>query len=126
MIGILINSVLKASLPLKALVSDKIYPYCIEEEDTLPAVVYRVLSITPEYDKSGLVQEENIVEVLSFATTYKNCLDITKEVRTALEFKKGDVEGINIKSCRVQDITETYDFETNVFHTKINFFIITQ
>ena len=126
MIGLVVNKLLKDSSALFALVGLKIYPYAIEEDDTLPGVLYRVISSEPEYDKSGIVEESNEVEVLVYAKTYANCLSIAKEIRSALEFKKGDVDGIYVSSCRVQKISEDYDFSQNIYFSTVNFLIITQ
>ena len=126
MIGIVVNKLLKDSTALFALVGLKIYPYAIEADDTLPGVLYKVISVEPEYDKDGIVKEINEVEVLVYAKTYSNCLAVASEIRSAMEFTKGDVDGVNVKSCRIQRISEDYDFSQNIYFSTINFLIITQ
>lgn len=126
MIGLVVNKLLKDSSALFALVGLKIYPYAIEEDDTLPGVLYRVVSVEPEYDKDGIDKESNQVEVLVYAKTYSNCLSIAKEIRDAIEFKRGDIDGTYVSSCRVEKITEDYDFSQNIYFSTISFLIITQ
>lgn len=125
MIGIVIYKTLTANTALTALVGSKIFPYALTESTTLPGVIYRISSIVPEYVKNELVGEENQVEVLSYALTYANCLEVSAAVRSALELLSGDVEGINVVQSRVSSIEESFDFENNVYFSKINFIIKT-
>ena len=125
MIGIAINYLLKSSTALIALVGSKIYPMAIEEKDPLPAVIYRISSSIPTYVQNEAIEEVSTVEVLSFAMSYLNALNISKEVRTALEFKTGIVQGISIKQIRIEKIEEDFDFDSNVFYSKITFTIKT-
>lgn len=125
-IGKVINSILKSSVELKALVGEKIYPYAIEEDDTLPGVLYKINSIKPEYDKSGLVQDKNEVEILAYAKTYSSLLDVSSEIRKALELIKGEIVNITVKSSRVLDYYESYDLVQDIYFSRINFLIITQ
>ena len=125
MIGIAINYLLKQSLALYQLVGDKIYPLAIEEDVTLPGVLYRVVSTTPEYTKDGLAEETHAIEVVSYALTYINALNVSQEVRNALELKKGTFSSIHIVSSRINSIEESYDFDQNVYFSKINLTIKT-
>lgn len=126
MIGKAIYNILKNNSAVHNLIGDKIFPYAIEENTQLPVAVYRVPVITPEYTKDGVVEEENKVEILALSNSYANCLDIGAAIRSALEYKKGTVENINIVQSRVDSIEETYDFEGNVYMNKFNFSIITK
>lgn len=125
MIGIAINTLLKASSTLSGLVGLNIFPFAIEEDSVLPAIVYRVGTTIPEYTKDGLCGETHTVEVLSFSMTYINCLTITDAVRNAMELKTGLVSNISIKSIRIDRIDSDFDFDTNVFNSKITFTIKT-
>ena len=119
MIGIALHTILKGSTELETLIEDKIFPYVIDEEVLLPALVYRVNSIEPQYSKDECFQDITTIEIVAFSDGYKNCLQIINEARKALESYKGELEGINITSTRIQNITEGYDFELNTYYSKI-------
>ena len=121
MVGIKIYSILSASTSLAALVGSNLNAYYIPENELLPAVIYRIADITPEYTKEGAFQDVSTVEILSFSEDYRNCLDISAAVRNALDNYKDE----EVTSIRIKQITEGYDFEMNVFHSKITLTIKT-
>ena len=125
MIGIAINYLLKSSDNLAALVGIKIHPMAIVQNDVLPAVIYRVSESVPTYVKDEAIEEISTVEVISFSMSYLEALTVSAEVRKALEFKKGIVQGISIKQIRVEKIEEDFDFDSNVYYSKITFTIKT-
>lgn len=126
MVGLVVANLLTASAGLAALVQDKIYPYAIDEDVDLPAVVYAVKSISPEYDKDCRNKDVNEVEIISFATTYKKCLEINEQVRLATELKSGLIAGIQVFSIRVSSITEGLDIDNNIYFSKLGITIKTK
>jgi len=121
MIGIAINSILTGSTALTNLVGSKIYPYAIDEGELLPAVIFSINSVQPQYEKGGVYWDEAIVEVASFDYDYKSCVSISEAVRGSLENYKGTVSSVEIVRARVSNISEAYDFDTNTFISKISF-----
>lgn len=125
MIGKVINKLLKDSSELSALVGTKIFPYAIDEEMSVPAVIYRVRNTVPNYSKDGFMNEISNVEVLSYSNKYMNCLDISSAVRSAIELKNGVIEGISVVYIRISSIEEDFDLEQGIYFSKINFTILT-
>lgn len=119
MIGIAIYSLLSNSVGLTDLVDSKIYPYAIDEEVLLPAVVYRINSIVPQYNKDEAFQDVSTVELVCFSDNYKQCLLISNQARLSLESYKGVVDNITIVSSRIENISEGYDFDLNTYYSKI-------
>jgi hypothetical protein len=123
MIGVIIGGLLDDSVTLSALVNDRIYPYAIDEDVALPAIIYKIDSTIPTYTKDGREYDISNISVIAFATSYKTVLDITAGIRQALELYKGGYSGsqIVINSSRIESISEGYDFENNVYTTQTTF-----
>jgi hypothetical protein len=89
MIGKTINSILTGNIALTTLVAaTKIYPYAANENTTLPAIIYRINSMTPIYDKGGWAKDEVEFSIQSYSNDYSNLQDIVKAIRTAFELKR--------------------------------------
>lgn len=112
MIGIIIIDILTANAALTAVVSNRIYPSAIEQNAALPALVYKVETI-PVYSKSGFEFDESKVTVLVVAKTYAQAVSTTVLLRSALDEKKGAFTQSTIKSNRITNIDENFDFENN-------------
>ena len=125
MIGIAINYLLKSSTALTALVGSKIFPFYVDEITSFPSVMYQVVSRIPTYVKDETIEETSTVEIYSFAFTYLESLTVSNIVRSVLEFSHGSVQGIPIKQIRIEKIEENFDFDSNVFYSKITFTIKT-
>jgi hypothetical protein len=98
MIGLVIAYLLKDNADLLALVdTDNIYPYVANEDTTAPAIIYKVESITPVYDKDEWVNDECVFSVETFCKDYATLQDIASEVRVALELEKGTAHGIDFQ-----------------------------
>lgn len=119
MIGLVIAELLTNSTALTTLVGSNIYPYAIDEDANLPAVVYMIKSIVPEYDKDCRNRDINTVEIVSFHTSYKKCLEISNEVRKATELQNGTIAGITVAQIRVSSISEGLDIDNNIYFSKI-------
>lgn len=125
MIGIAINYLLKSSTALTALVGSKIFPFYVDEITSFPSVMYQVVSRIPTYVKDETIEETSTVEIYSFSFTYLESLTVSNIVRSVLEFSHGSVQGIPIKQIRIEKIEENFDFDSNVFYSKITFTIKT-
>lgn len=87
MLGKTIKSLLAANSGLVALVGAKITPYVLAPSTTLPAVIYTVDSIDPEYDKGFWTLDNAEFSVHSFSKDYDQLVSVATAVRTALESK---------------------------------------
>jgi hypothetical protein len=122
MIGKVIASILKDDTALTALVSENsIFPYVMNENTPLPAIIYTIGNIEPIYDKDGWAIDDCSFTVTSFSENYSLLQDIAKAVRNALELKSGLYEGITIGSIIMTGQAEGYNINEDVFLNRLAF-----
>jgi len=116
MIGILIADLLKANDDLIALVPEiSIFPYVANENTPLPLIVYTIDSLNPEYNKDGWIGDICNFSVISISDNYANLQLIVKQIREALELKKG----IYTRRIILTGLQE-YNIAENMFMNKLN------
>ena len=99
MIGKAIHSLLEANAALVALVPvASFYPYVLNENTILPALVYEINGVNPTYDKDTWHGDEYTFSVTSLSTNYSTLQTIALQVRVALERKKGTTDGIKYQN----------------------------
>jgi hypothetical protein len=122
MIGKTIHSLLEANGALVALVPvANFYPYMMNENTTLPALVYTIDNLTTTYDKDHWHFDEYTFSVLSVSTNYANIQAIAKQVRVALELKDGVTDGISYQNIYL--IGQTEEAYIDGFSNKLTFSI---
>lgn len=122
MIGKAIASLLTSYAPLTGLVSAAdIYPYVINENTDLPAIIYTIDSVVPEYDKDGWVGDDVTFSVTTFDDDYAVLQSIVSQVRNALEWKRGVTEGITLGLIRQAGFLEGYNINENVYVNRLTF-----
>lgn len=122
MIGKVITKLLTDNTDLTDLVAaDKIYPYIINEDTPLPAIVYRVQSMTPEYTKDGWVKDDCVFIVESFDDNYNHLMEIAYQVRDALELKRGTEKETMFGRIVCTDQEEGYFINENVYMNRLLF-----
>lgn len=122
MIGKVITKLLTDNTDLTDLVAaDKIYPYIINEDTPLPAIVYRVQSMTPEYTKDGWVKDDCVFVVESFDENYNRLMEISYQVRDALELKRGTEKETMFGRITCTDQEEGYFLSENVYMNRLSF-----
>ena len=99
MIGKAIHSLLEANAALVALVPvTSFYPYVLNENTALPALVYTIDSVAPDYDKDNWHGDDYQFGVTSLSANYSNLQAIALQVRVALERKEGTTDGIKYEN----------------------------
>jgi len=122
MIGKVIASLLTNSTSLTTLIpSTRMYPYALNEDTPLPAIIYTIDSISTDYDKDGWVGDEYVFSVSSYSDDYKQLQNVVQQVRLALELKSGTIEGIDINRIYLQSMIEGYNFVENVYLNRLTF-----
>jgi hypothetical protein len=107
MIGKAIHSLLEANAALVALVPvASFYPYVMNENTDLPALVYTIDGVNPKYDKDTWHGDEYAFSVTSFSNNYSNLQAIALQVRVALERKKGTTDSIKYEYIYLDSQTE--------------------
>ena len=125
MVNKAVYHILKNDSTLQSILGNNIFPVVMEEETKAPCLVFTRDSLTPVYDKSGAVVDENAVSVLMFAKSYTESIEIVDAVRTALELKKGSFNGVQIISSRIEKGDEGFDLESATFWQQLTFQIKT-
>jgi hypothetical protein len=122
MLGKVIKSLLDANTSLNALVPvNSRFPYVLNENTPLPAIVYTVDSLDPEYNKDGWCGDNCAFSVVTFSDNYATLQDISFEVRAALELMRGTVEGIGINRIYLKGQSEGFNITESVFLNKLTF-----
>jgi hypothetical protein len=121
MIGKVIYNVLTGTTGVTQYVSTKIFPIVMPVDTTLPAVVYAVDMIVPEYSKDGWYLDNCDFKVTSYAKEYSDAIDIAYQVREALEFIKGTYVGNDIGYIRMLAQEEYYQFDADVYIIRMKF-----
>lgn len=122
MIGKIIASLLTDNVALTTLVNgSNIYPYVINENTLLPAIIYTIDSLETGYDKDGWVGDICTFSVVSFSDNYSTLQNIVLQVRSSLELMKGTIEGITIDRIELEGLTEGYSIAENCFLNKLTF-----
>jgi len=122
MIGKVITHILKDNADLLLLVPEaNIYPYVINENTPLPAIVYTIDSLVPEYTKDGWVGDDCSFSIVSFSDDYAVLQNIVTEVRNALELESGVNEGITTQRIYLTGQSEGYNIIESVFLNKLSF-----
>lgn len=125
MIGKAIAHLLTSHTALTALVPvDNIYPYVINENTVLPAIIYTIDAVNTDYTKDGWAGDDVTFSVSSFSDDYARLQDIANEVRTALEWEYGVVAGISLNKIRLQGLLEGFNISENVYVNRLTFNVI--
>lgn len=122
MIGKLIYNLLSTDATLTALVpAAKMFPYVLNEDTDLPAVVYVIKDVSPEYTKDGWALDGIDFSVISLSPNYAELQDMAMAVRRALEMEVGVVGDITIQHIHMTAMSEAFLQEVNVFTNEISF-----
>jgi hypothetical protein len=89
MIAKTINTLLTGGSSLVTLVGTKIFPYVMNENTELPAIVYTVDSLSPEYTKGGWSGDYIQFSVHSFSKSYTELQNVVDAVLYSHPRKRG-------------------------------------
>jgi hypothetical protein len=122
MIGKVIKSLLVTNIDLIALVpEDSIFPYVLNENTALPAIIYTINGLESDYTKDGWTWDDITFSVISLSDNYNTLQSIVYQVRTALELKYATVEGIVIEKIYLTGMDEGFNLVENVFMNRLTF-----
>lgn len=122
MIGKLIYNVLSTDATLTALVpATKMFPYVLNEDTALPALIYTIDTIAPDYTKDGWALDDITFSVTSLSKDYNNLQDIVAAVRGALEMEVAAYTTITIQHIHVSAVSEAYSINEDVFANRMSF-----
>ena len=122
MIGKVIKSLLVSNIDLTALVpEDSIFPYVLNENTALPAIIYTINGLESDYTKDGWNWDDITFSVISLSDNYNTLQSIVYQVRTALELKYASVEGVTIEKIYLTGMDEGFNLVESVFMNRLTF-----
>lgn len=116
--GEIIRSVLMSDSEVSARVK-KIFPV-VEDSAELPYIVYRRANLEQIPVKSGRGADTVGMEILCYAGSYTEGVELAEAVRSALDGKQGEVNGLVMRSCYLADSEETWQSDAYVQQLMFN------
>lgn len=110
-VGIAIYNLLSNEVKVTDVVGTKIFPETAPQGQAAPYVIYSVLSNTPsEVKETGKTVDVAQIEIYSVETTYKKAITLGIGIRTALDRKAGNFNGIDLQtSAYMNEMMEVND-----------------
>lgn len=122
MIGKTIYTLLSGNTDLTTLVPlTSIFPYIINEDTPLPAIIYTINTLAPTYDKDGWTGDDYTFSVTTYSQDYSKLQDIVSEVRSSFELKKGTTASIRYLKIYLEGQDEGFNVSENVFMNRLTF-----
>ena len=103
--------------------TNKVFPIATEKA-VLPYILYRRAALNHNPTKAGMPGADTVqIEVVCYTAKYIEGVELAEAVRAALDYKKGEKEGLVMRSCTLADSDEGYDddafVQSLVFNVKI-------
>lgn len=124
MIGKEITTLLKANSDLTDMVpGENIFPYIIDTNTPLPALIYNIDTVAPVYDKDGYSNEVVTFSIGVITNDYKQHQNIIKEVRACLEPFNGNhpTTGAITNKITLVGYSEAFVLSEEAFITRLNY-----
>ncbi len=116
----LLYTALSGHAGLAALVSDRIYPIKLPQDETLPAVVYQQISvqnmITLDTDTNGVQQIR--VQLSAWSSSYDEARAVGEQVRLAME------SATTFRAVRILE-TDDHDPDTGEYRSLADYSVLT-
>lgn len=112
-IGSAIRSKLIADTLITSLAGTRVYPQKLPQNPTLPAVIYSIISDTPNADVSGMAGLFNAdIQIECYAETAQAAQDLSENVRLSLQSYRGTHLSVGING--IYFITEYDAFDDEI------------
>lgn len=103
--------------------TNKVFPIATEKA-VLPYILYRRAALNHNPTKAGMPGADTVqIEVVCYTAKYIEGVELAEAVRAALDYKKGEKDGLVMRSCTLADSDEGYDddafVQSLVFNVKI-------
>lgn len=119
-----IGQALYATLNAVTALTGKVYPMRVPQENSFPAVVYYIISNTPEETKeAGSVVDLIRVQISAFDYSYATLQTLCQAIRDAMVSLGGEVGNVSIDTVRLSDETELYEEDTKIYHKAMDYLI---
>lgn len=120
--GAVIRSILLSDEEVKKR-TNKVFPIVIDNAQ-LPYILYRRASLQHNPTKAGMPGADTVtIEVVCYTAKYAEGVELAEAVRAALDYSKGERDGVQMRSCTLADSEEGYEddafLQQLVFQVKI-------
>lgn len=120
--GRAIYEILTTDTALAALVGSRIYPEAAPEDVTTPFVCYSVQSVDPiRVKNSTSTMDTANFEVFTSAVNYATAMSINDAIRTAMERRSGNFQGVAIDSIEFIDENVEIEIESREYLSELRF-----
>ncbi len=110
--GVIIYDILSNDADIQATVT-KVFPV-VADEANLPYTAYRRGRMEQNPAKSAIGADSTAVEVLCFASSYTESIDVAEMVRAALDHVQHTTGGLTMRSCTLTDAEEMWQDDAYV------------
>ncbi len=118
--GIILREILLNDAQVSAL-TGKVFPLIVDEA-RLPYVLYRRASLSVNPTRGQSADTVNM-EVVCYAARYAESIELAEAVRSALDYKQAEHDGMRMRSCTLVDSDESWEddafVQRLVFQVKI-------
>ena len=101
---------------------NKVFPV-VEDKADLPYIVYRRTQLEQDPTKAGRGADTVGIEILCYTAGYTEGVELAEAVRSALDNKQGETDGLVMRSCYLTDSEEAWQDDAYVqqlvFNVKI-------
>lgn len=110
---------------IKKKVGNKVFPLVAELKTDFPYIVFKKEQ-SNEFNKDSIASRYQQIlnyDIIVASDNYDESVEIAELVRESLEFKKGEIEGFNVVSIRLNSSTESYNdafLQQLTFEFKVN------
>lgn len=106
--GEIIYDVLQKDADVKSITS-KVFPVATDVAE-LPYILYRRAGLQHEPTKAKAPGADTVaIEVVCYAKTYKQSLQLAEAVRRALDYRQAETDGLTMRSCVLSDSEEGWE-----------------
>ncbi len=120
--GAIIRSILLSDKDVKKR-TNKVFPIAIDNAQ-LPYILYRRAALQHNPTKARMPGADTVtMEVVCYTAKYAEGVELAEAVRAALDYKQGELDGVQMRSCTLADSEEGYEddayLQQLVFQVKI-------
>ncbi len=103
--------------------TNKVFPIVIDQAQ-LPYILYRRAALQHNPTKAGMPGADTVtMEVVCYTAKYAEGVELAEAVRAALDYSKGERDGVQMRSCTLVESEEGYEddafMQQLVFQVKI-------
>ncbi len=111
---------------LTALIGNRLYPDLLEDDTSLPAVVYLNVSDTKDHTLAGQLDLESpVIQFTAYAETKAQAKAVSRQIKAALQDFAGTLSGVPVQFIKLlnelSSSSTTADGMVRVFTTDLEF-----